>query len=272
MIRPTIHRAVNLIGRIRKHIHVLKFRPGNAVCTVSQQRDSIMKVRLSKRSVDEEAGIFGAKRESDFPKKVLSVVGIQLVATALIGMLFCIFPSLTEWTSRNVWSFWLAFALAIVSIVVMHFVRTKAGAYGGLTGLTITMGYMVGYTCGLSDPVTVWQALVLTTLLVAILVGYAFTGADMTGAQPHLIVGLTFLCFASLFGLLFPPNSIFNLVVTIAGLVVFCVLLIVDVQLIMKKESHLNADLDIVSAAAEIYLDVINIFVRILSLLNREKN
>jgi len=81
-----------------------------------------------------------------------------------------------------------------------------------------------------------------------------------------LSTALTLLCFASFASLFFPSLFLFNIQLYV-GLLVFCGFIIFDTQLIIEKAAR--GSKDFVSDSLELFLDFVNVFVRLLIILSK---
>ena len=236
-------------------------------------------VRLGKTKYAYETGRLGAENADTqqrelFASKVISLVSLQVIATLLISALFVSSPALTLWAAQNVWLLYINMILPFVFIFVIAFSESTSGGMAGLAGLTVSMSYLVGVVCGLEDPMVVYQAASLTFLVCGLLMVYAYfgyrAGYSLLGYAPYVVNGLTILVFAGLIGLFCSPDGLYNYILTVVGLIFFCFVLIFNIQSVISGK---NADAfrgledkGAFLAAANIWLNIISIFLRILSL------
>jgi protein lifeguard len=91
------------------------------------------------------------------------------------------------------------------------------------------------------------------------------TKTDFTGMGPYLMMVLMVLMA---FGILmiFWRNPVLQLVYSCLGALLFCIFLIYDTQLILGKGQFSYSLDDAYLASIQLYLDVINIFLYILSI------
>jgi FtsH-binding integral membrane protein len=114
-------------------------------------------------------------------------------------------------------------------------------------------------------------ALFLTFVTVVTLTIYAWkTKKDFTIAGGTLLVTLVLLIFSSLIFLII-PIPFFNLITLYISLVLFSVYLIYDTQLICGKGRIKFSEDDYILAAINIYLDIVILFVKILSIFGEKK-
>lgn len=134
--------------------------------------------------------------------------------------------------------------------------------------LTVTMGLFLGPFVALYTSASVFKALFITTAMVVILGVIGATIPDsldswygwLMGALIMLILGLLFVPLASWLGL--PVDGALT-VLDWVGLVIFGALVIFDLNRAMRIPYTMENS---IGCALNIYLDFVNIFIRILSL------
>ena len=169
---------------------------------------------------------------------------------------------------------WLALIAIVITIVILiALVCSKDLAmkvpinYILLTIFTSAEGFSVGFICSTYTPDSVALALFISAIIVISLTIYAMiTKTDYTiygGILVVLLIGLigfSILC-------MFVQNTFMNKLYAACGAILFGFYLIFDVQMAMKKYS---ID-EYILAAISIYLDIINIFIKILQLIGKKK-
>ena len=71
---------------------------------------------------------------------------------------------------------------------------------------------------------------------------------------------------------MFISIPLFNILSIYGGLVLFSIYLIYDIQLIVGNKSHQFGEDDYILAALNLYLDIISLFIRILSIVGEKEN
>jgi len=153
-------------------------------------------------------------------------------------------------------------ALLGLNVVVQRSEQLAVGilfAFGLFLGLAVapTVGYYIG-----ADPQAVWQAGVATALFVAGFgaVGYA-TRRDLSKlARLSFWALLALIVFGIVLVFVNIPNG--ALIYSIAGLVIFAGLILLDFQRLRQSEDIRTAPV----LAASIFLDVLNVFLFFLSI------
>jgi FtsH-binding integral membrane protein len=120
------------------------------------------------------------------------------------------------------------------------------------------------------DPAIVTTAFLGTTCIFA-----CFSGMSLLAERRSyfylaglLSSGLSLLFFMSLFNIFFRSAAIYNVELYL-GLMIFCGFVVFDTQLIVEK--RFMGDKDFVAHSLELFLDFINIFVRLLIILSKNK-
>jgi FtsH-binding integral membrane protein len=166
------------------------------------------------------------------------------------------------------WAFFIgAFALLIGMNAVAQ--RSEQGAIGMLFGVGLLLGLATAPTISYyasTDPKVVWQAGGATALFIAGFgaAGYA-TRRDLSGLARGLfwaLIGLIVFGIVAIFVQI--PNG--RLIYAILGLVIFAGLTAFDFQRLRRTQDIRTAPL----LAASIFLDILNVFLLLLSLFGRE--
>ncbi len=215
-----------------------------------------------------------------FIRKVMAVVCIQLLVTFGVILLFNMNESVKAYmdvhTGHGLPIFWTAFVVSLVCIIALSCCADQARTHPNnvifLSFFTIAESVLLGVACAAYDVEAIATAMGITAAIVFTLVLFASqTKYDFTGYGPYLYTALWILF---LYGIIF---SAFRLDVThtaysILGVVLFSFYLVYDIQLIMGgKHNRYRFSIDEwVFAALNIYLDIINIFVRILRLMSKK--
>eukprot|EP00929_Paragymnodinium_shiwhaense_P010595 TRINITY_DN115395_c0_g1_i1.p1 TRINITY_DN115395_c0_g1~~TRINITY_DN115395_c0_g1_i1.p1 ORF type:complete len:249 (-),score=59.18 TRINITY_DN115395_c0_g1_i1:53-799(-) len=216
-----------------------------------------------------------------FVRKVYGILSAQLLVTCAIATPICVAgPS---WVQQNAWVLYLSMAALLATMCSMcccaAALRTYPTNYIFLSVMTVVMSVLVGF----SSAMYTWQSVVLAAGLTAgIFVGmtiYAWTTTtDFTGAGPYLMAAL--LCLIG-FGFtlsimrMFGVNIEWGLMLYDAcGVLLFTFYIVFDTQLIMGELGGHKVSFtidDYCFAALNLYLDIINLFLHILSLLGERR-
>jgi FtsH-binding integral membrane protein len=205
-----------------------------------------------------------------FVRKVFLIVTLQLAVT--FGWVVAANSSraVSSYLLSNAWVHYLGVSLLVCSLFAMCCVdlRVFPNNYAVLTLFTVGEALVLGRQLMFVDTELLLLAMGLTVGVCAGLTLFALqTRWDITGWGWYLFSGLLVLMLFGLFGALFRSVVVFQLYVA-GGVLLFSFYLVYDVQMLLggKRDAALDVD-DYVFAALTIYLDVINIFIYILSLL-----
>ena len=139
--------------------------------------------------------------------------------------------------------------------------------YAFLTGLTFSSIFVVYQ---ITSIVYVFGITSLIFLIFA-LIGY-FTKIDLTKIGIYLFMALLGIVICSIVNM-FVGNETFNLGLTIVGLVIFIIYVAYDIQIIKRNLYMIDQEDNLaIYGALQLYLDFINIFLRLLQLFGRSRD
>jgi FtsH-binding integral membrane protein len=167
------------------------------------------------------------------------------------------------------WLFWIASFLCLIGVNVAV-QRSEQAAITLLFGFGVLVGLAVAPTIAYyasTDPQAVWQAGGATALFIAGFgaAGYA-TRRDLSGVARACFWALIALIASGIIAIFVQiPNG--SLIYAIAGLVIFAGLTAYDFQRLRRSQDIRDAPV----LAASIFVDILNVFLLLLSLLgNRD--
>jgi FtsH-binding integral membrane protein len=222
-----------------------------------------------------------------FVRKVYCILATQLLTTTLfiVGAIHLSFDSwdpnrltsfgFTLYTTR--WLLWVSFIPLIAILCMLQNVKNKYPCnYIMLAVFTLIESVVLGIICvmyygaGYGDQVLI-AAAITAGIFIALTLFTMQSKIDWGFLGPGLFAGIFILIFWSWFTFwLLPPAATFRFqrVFSLLGAFLFCGFIIYDTNNIMK---HFGVD-DYIIAAIELYLDVINLFLYLLSFLSASKN
>lgn len=139
--------------------------------------------------------------------------------------------------------------------------------YSGLTGLTLSSVFII------YDIMSIVYVFLITAILFLVfgLIGY-FTKIDLTKIGIYLVMLLLGIIIASLINM-FIGSETFDFAICIVGLVVFLAYIAYDIQVIKRRLYDIeNEDNLVIIGALQLYLDFINIFLRLLQLFGKSRD
>lgn len=145
-------------------------------------------------------------------------------------------------------------------------------AYSVLTGLTLSLLFAV-YEVG-----SIVFAFAAATILFACMaiIGHT-THIDITRFGSMFTIGLVAIIITSLLNLLFFRSSTINYIMAVVGVIIFLGIIAYDVQKLQRYYSEGSYDQEfgqkmMIMGAFELYLDFINLFIRILQIFGNRKS
>lgn len=234
---------------------------------------------INKNLIDDQSDNYREKINDQmrvgFIRKVYGVITVQLFITFLISSLG-LFEDVKEYYKNNTWPFYTAVIMSFVSLLPLICFKKVAKRvpinYVLLFAFTIFESIMISYLiASVGDWKIVLTAAVLTLGVVSALTAYACTTKDdFTFCGGFLFACLVIMFFLGLFSFLF--NEFFRILYCSLAVLVFSIYLLVDTQLIMGGFGLEYGIDDYIIAALNVYLDIIQIFVYILSILSSGRN
>lgn len=215
------------------------------------------------------------KIRNGFISKVLGIIFYQLIITTIVISL-ALFNNnfkhlLLTSTFLYVISIIATFVIVLLPICYKDVFRSVPTNYILLTIFTLCLSYIVAiFTCQFT-PRSVLVILGLTIIIVGGLTIYALTTKnDFTFLGGMLCVCLLTLIFSGLI-LIFFPIPFLYLLYDIGGLIIFSIYLIFDIQLLVGDRGIKFSEDEYMLAAMNIYLDIINIFIKLLSIFGKRE-
>lgn len=198
-----------------------------------------------------------------FLRKVLGIVGFQLIFT--IGICAAIYniPNSNQLLQKNAWIVFPNLFGSIALIIALHaYSRQVPLNYVLLAAFTAVQALTMGCVVTLFDAKVVFEAAVITGIVVASLFAYTLQNKrDFSVGYASLGSLLVVLLWAGIFQIIFMSPAM-NFVINVFGAGVFCILLVIDLDMIMYRFSPE----DYIVACVSLYLDVLNLFIRILQI------
>jgi len=209
-----------------------------------------------------------------FIRKVYSILMIQLLVTFGFVGVFTFNKDVGLWSRRNIGFFYGAMVITIVCMLAMaccESVRKKfPGNFICLAVFTICEGFMLGTLSGVYNTKAVILAVGITAVICLALTAFSFqTKWDFTGMGAGLmVVLLVFMIFGFIMIFLRSSFPILHIVYAALGALIFSLYLVYDTQLMMGgKHKYSISPEEYIFAALNIYLDIINIFIYILTII-----
>ena len=199
---------------------------------------------------------------------------VGLLITFLVGY----YVSTNENMIYNIFAtkfYWVIYIAEIVTVIVLSariLKMSKNGAifgfllYSFLSGLTFSSIFI---TFKMSSIIFIFLITALVFLIFA-LIGY-FTKINLTKLGTILFMGLIGILIASIINI-FVQSQTFDLILVIVGIIVFIGYIAYDINKVKRLEGQIDEDKLSIIGALELYLDFINLFIRLLQLFGKSKD
>ncbi|CAK0785382.1 hypothetical protein CVIRNUC_008590 [Coccomyxa viridis] len=232
-------------------------------------------------SIDEEAAAAAAEVARlfsqgpvlrAFVQKVLAIVCMQLLFTALVAVLFYVYTPLRLAVIHHPWVWTLCWAVTFVCLVALGYNENARRSYPTncitLCIFMVSFALLVGIGTSFFHTHLLIEALGLTAVTVAcIFIIASSTSVDFTMAGGFLWTCGFVLVLCILFGS-FIEDNVFWLIISGAGAILFSAYLLYDLQKLMGGRYLAVHPDDYIYAAVQVYLDVVTLFVLTLGFLN----
>ena len=199
----------------------------------------------------------------------------KVYALFFVGILFAVggvmlgfaFPSVMIAAAQHPW---IMLILMIGGVMGAQAVRHVPGinllALFGFTTLTGVIISPLLYIVGRNNPVSIFQAGVLTVGIFGGLTAYVFvSNRDFSFLRGMVTVGLIIVVLSGLFNILFVGSIGLGFALAVATLLLFAGFVLYDTSNIIRR----YPTNEYVAGALALYLDALNIFLALLRILNR---
>lgn len=212
-----------------------------------------------------------------FVRKVYGILLCQIIVTMAVMAMFMYIDPVREYSKQNPWLWIVAFCLTFVILIVLaccEGVRRTFPQNMIFLGLfTIFEAFLLGTVAGHYDTDAVLIAVGITAVVVLGLTIFAFqTKWDFTMMGGMLFVFLIVLiCFGIIAAIV--QSKILSLVYASIGALIFCAYIVFDTQLMLGgKHKYSLSPEEYIFAALNLYLDIVNLFLFILSIVGAAKD
>lgn len=204
-----------------------------------------------------------------FIRKIYSILTLQLLLTvAVAAVVITVRPISVFFATTGT-----GLALYIVLILMPFIVLCPLASYHQrhpvnyfLLGLfTISIAFAVGLTCAFTSAEVILESVILTTVVVVSLTLYTFwaakRGHDFNFLGPFLFGAVMVLILFALIQSLFPMGKTSVMIYGCLASIIFCAYIIYDTDNLIKRYTY---D-EFIWASVVLYLDVINLFLSLLT-------
>jgi len=208
-----------------------------------------------------------------FIRKVYAIIAIQLLATAVVAAFVVTHQPIAHFFGDTWGGLACYIVLAFVTLIVMcplYAYRNRHPLNYLFLGIfTILMAISVGLSCSYTNGKIILEAVILTAAVVISLTLYTFwavsRGHDFSFLGPFLFGSLNVLLVFGIIQIFFPFGPTGDMIYGCVGALIFCGYIIYDTDNLIER---FNYD-EYIWAAVALYLDIINLFLQLLSVLRR---
>ncbi|XP_011607286.1 glutamate receptor, ionotropic, N-methyl D-aspartate-associated protein 1a (glutamate binding) isoform X1 [Takifugu rubripes] len=210
-----------------------------------------------------------------FIRKVFLVLTVQLLVTFSFVAIFTFVDDAKRFVRQYPYLYYVSYAVFFVALIVLSccgdFRRKHPWNLIALSILTLSLSYMVGMIASFYDTDTVVMAVGITAVVCFTVVIFSLQSKyDFTSCHGVLFVCLIVLFLFSILCIFF-RNKILHLVYASLGALLFTCFLAVDTQLLLGNKNLSLSPEEYIFAALNLYTDIIQIFIYILSIVGRSR-
>ncbi|XP_012284675.1 protein lifeguard 1 isoform X1 [Orussus abietinus] len=212
-----------------------------------------------------------------FIRKVYLILMCQLLITLSMITLVLYHKPTNLWVRRHPELFWISFIITFVLLISMACctsVRRKSPMnFIFLLMFTLAEGLLLSIASSLYKAEEVLMAVGITAAICLALTIFAFvTKIDFTVLHTILFMSVFVLLLFGILAIIF-PGKIMSLVYGSLGALLFSVYLVYDTQMMMGgKHKYSISPEEYIFAALSLYLDVVNIFLYILTIIGASRD
>ncbi|XP_058106141.1 protein LIFEGUARD 2-like [Magnolia sinica] len=205
-----------------------------------------------------------------FIRKIYSILTIQMLLTiAVATTVVTVRPISHFFVSSGVGLGLYIFIIILPFIVICplyYYYQWHPVNFLLLGVFTVSLSFAVGLTCAFTSGKVILESVILTTAVVVSLTLYTFwaarRGHDFNFLGPFLFSAIIVLVVFSLIQMLFPMGKLTMMIYGGLAAIVFSGYIIYDTDNLIKRYSY---D-EYIWAAVSLYLDIINLFLSLLTL------
>lgn len=204
-----------------------------------------------------------------FIRKVYSIISLQLLVTvAVAAVVVSVHPIAVFFVSTGA-GLALYIVLIILPFIVLcplyYYHQRHPVNYLLLGVFTVSLAFAVGLTCAFTSGKVILESVILTGAVVLSLTLYTFwaakKGYDFNFLGPFLFGAIIVLFLFAMIQILFPLGKISVMIYGCLASIIFCGYIVYDTDNLIKRYSY---D-EYIWAAVALYLDIINLFLSLLT-------
>lgn len=211
-----------------------------------------------------------------FIRKIYTILSLQLILTIAVGStVVFVRPVAVFFVSSSA-----GLALYIVLVILPFILLCPLYYYSQkhpvnlilLSLFTVAIGFAVGLTCSFTSGKVILESVILTALVVLSLTAYTFwaarRGHDFSFLGPILFAAILVLIFYGLIQAFFPLGKLSVTIYGALASIIFSAYIVYDTDNLIKRYTY---D-EYVWASIVLYLDIINLFLSLLTLFRSVEN
>lgn len=219
-----------------------------------------------------------------FIKKVYLILSCQLTVTFGITCLFFFIDSIHLFIHTHSWLYWISYAIFLTTYITLVCCGNVRRNYPtnliALCIFTLAMSYMVGTITSFYAYTSDGLETVLVSLGICVVVVFSVsifaiqTRFDFTGCGGFLFAFSMGLFMFGIIAIIFAAtgNSVLYTVYAWLAAVLFTMFLVYDTQLIIGGRKHEISSEEYIYGALQLYIDIVYLFLIILSLVGGSNN
>lgn len=211
-----------------------------------------------------------------FIRKIYSILTIQILLTIAVAAVVVSYKPIAVFFTTTGAGLGLYIFLIIVPFIVLcplyYYYQHHPVNYLLLGVFTVALSFSVGLTCAFTSGKVILESAILTGVVVVSLTLYTFwavkRGYDFNFLGPFLFGAIMILLLFGLIQIFFPLGKISQTIYGALAAIIFCGYIIYDTDNLIKRYSY---D-EYIWAAVALYLDIINLFLSLLTLFRATEN
>ncbi|XP_075639879.1 protein LIFEGUARD 2 [Castanea sativa] len=205
-----------------------------------------------------------------FIRKIYSILTVQLLVTIAVAATVVSVPPISLFFVSSGAGLALYIVLIITPFIVLcplFYYHQKHPVNYVLLGIfTVSLALAVGLTCAFTSGKVILESVILTTVVVVSLTLYTFwaarRGHDFNFLGPFLFGAVLVLMVFAMIQILFPLGKLSVMIYGCLASIIFCGYIVYDTDNLIKRYSY---D-EYIWAAVSLYLDIINLFLSLLTI------
>ncbi|KAK7378395.1 hypothetical protein VNO80_03834 [Phaseolus coccineus] len=211
-----------------------------------------------------------------FIRKVYSILTFQLLMTIAVAAVVVFvrpIPHFIVSTTPGLVIYIVLIFVPFITLCPLYYYHQKHPLnYFLLFIFTVTLAFSVGLTCAFTSGKIILESVILTTVVVFSLTLYTFfaarRGHDFNFLGPFLFGALLVLIVFALIQILFPLGRLSLMIYGCLASLIFCGYIIYDTDNLIKRFTYDQY----IWASVSLYLDVINLFLSLLTVFRAASN